>query len=202
MSISIKKVSAGVSKNVRFAALGVVALDVLQIWVVWDTQKISSKRVIRSRRFFLANLDNYLLSAFLFRSSPIRLRAIEKYRKCFDLALSRSEGDKLDKLRAVNNNAEILQRDWEIWLKEKKASQVCQVNHDTCLSIQQDFTSTMINIADAKKSDNNKENEFDIEEDSNCVGKHQLEEVNVKELNNEGASFHHLQKRRDQENIN
>ncbi|GES82935.1 hypothetical protein GLOIN_2v1768430 [Rhizophagus clarus] len=136
-----------------------------------------------------------------------RTRAFEKYRKCFNLALDRSEGDKLDRLRAVNNDEETLQRDWETWLKEKKA--VClfhvflsysfvvskiqiypldsslSTNHDTGLLIQQDFTSTITNIVGivGAKSDDNKENDFDIEEHSNR--KHQLEEVDVEELNNE-----------------
>ncbi|CAG8764959.1 hypothetical protein GLOIN_2v1768430 [Rhizophagus irregularis DAOM 181602=DAOM 197198] len=47
--------------------------------------------------------------------------AFEKYKKCFNLALDHCEDDKLDKLRAVNNDEVTLQRDWETWLKEKKA---------------------------------------------------------------------------------
>ncbi|GBC08474.1 hypothetical protein RclHR1_08140003 [Rhizophagus clarus] len=46
----------------------------------------------------------------------------------------------------------------------------CQANHDTGLHIQQDFTSTMANIvgiSSEKKSDDNKENDFDIEKHSN-----------------------------------
>ncbi|CAG8681937.1 2626_t:CDS:2, partial [Cetraspora pellucida] len=50
-----------------------------------------------------------------------RYRAIDTYKKCFSLALSRSKGATLDKLRAINNDEETIQRDWEIWLKEKKA---------------------------------------------------------------------------------
>ncbi|CAG8813968.1 2467_t:CDS:2, partial [Gigaspora rosea] len=46
--------------------------------------------------------------------------AIEKYKKCFNIVLSRSKGANLDKLRAVNNSEEIIKQDWEIWLKEKK----------------------------------------------------------------------------------
>ncbi|CAG8587431.1 3442_t:CDS:10 [Funneliformis caledonium] len=112
-----------------------------------------------------------------------RARALSKDRKCFDLALGRSEGNKLDKLRDVNNDEETLQRDWETWLKKKSS---CRANRDTGLRIQQDFTSTMTNIVGIVgtiKSDDNKENDFDIEEHSNR--KHQLEEVDGEELNNE-----------------
>ncbi|CAG8552133.1 21990_t:CDS:2 [Cetraspora pellucida] len=134
------------------------------------------------------------IAFFRLTHPTVRLRAIEKYRKCFDFALSHSVGEKLDKLRAVNND-----RLGDL-AKRKKGS--CRANHDTCLSIQQDFTSTMTNIVDAKKSDDNKKNEFDIEEHSNCVGKHQLEEVNVKELNNEGASVSSFTKKVRSENYN
>lgn len=44
------------------------------------------------------------IAYFRLTHPTVRARAIEKYKKCFDLALSRSEGDKLDKLRAVNND--------------------------------------------------------------------------------------------------
>ncbi|CAI2184848.1 9341_t:CDS:10 [Funneliformis geosporum] len=115
-----------------------------------------------------------------------RTRAIERYKKCFDFAVSRSEGDKLDKLKAVNNDEEILQRDWEIWLKEKKAILACRANHDTFLNIQQDFTSTMTNIVGTKKSDDNMENDFDIEE--------HLQELHEDDATNEGDYI-------DEENI-
>ncbi|CAG8708599.1 16278_t:CDS:10, partial [Dentiscutata erythropus] len=154
-----------------------------------EKRKFSKKNRQEVNINWILNSQEPTPIAFFRLTHPtIRARAIEKYRKCFNFALSRSEGDKLDKLRAVNNDEEILQRDWEIWLKEKKAILACRANHDTYLSIQQDFTSTMTNIVDAKKSDDNKENEFDIEEQSNCVRKHQLEKGNVKELNNEGVS--------------
>ncbi|GES88689.1 hypothetical protein GLOIN_2v1799994 [Rhizophagus clarus] len=74
-------------------------------------------------------------------------------KKCFDLAIKRSERAKLSELRAMN--IDIL---------------ACQANHDTGLHIQQDFTSTMANIvgiSSEKKSDDNKENDFDIEKHSN-----------------------------------
>ncbi|CAG8847731.1 9294_t:CDS:2, partial [Racocetra persica] len=46
---------------------------------------------------------------------------IDTYKKCFNFALNRNKGANLDKLKAMNNNEEIMQQDWEIWLKEKKA---------------------------------------------------------------------------------
>ncbi|GES78485.1 hypothetical protein RCL_jg15258.t1 [Rhizophagus clarus] len=97
-----------------------------------------------------------------FRTKPIgffhltqltsRARAIKNFRKRFDLAINRSEGD----------NSTLAYR----------------TNHDTDLRIQQDFTSTMANIvsiAGEIKSDDNKENVFDIEKHSNR--KHQLDDV-------------------------
>ncbi|CAB4431401.1 unnamed protein product [Rhizophagus irregularis] len=53
-----------------------------------------------------------------------RLPAFSNYSmllKCFDLAIKRSEGDKLSELRAMNSDEVSIQRDWEIWLKEKKS---------------------------------------------------------------------------------
>ncbi|CAG8649157.1 1746_t:CDS:10 [Gigaspora rosea] len=89
-----------------------------------------------------------------------RSRAIDTYKKCFNLALNRSKGANLDKLKAVNNNEEIMQQDWEIWLKEKKAIQACRMSHDTNLQIQKDFAITMKTIAGATKNDIGEHNNF------------------------------------------
>ncbi|RHZ48699.1 hypothetical protein Glove_543g81 [Diversispora epigaea] len=43
------------------------------------------------------------------------------HKKCFALAINRSKGANLKKLRTMNNVEEVIQCDWEIWLKEKKA---------------------------------------------------------------------------------
>ncbi|GBC08345.1 hypothetical protein RclHR1_08050001 [Rhizophagus clarus] len=99
-----------------------------------------------------------------------RTRAFEKYRKCFNLALDRRRNF----TKRLGDLA-----------KRKKSYSSLSTNHDTGLLIQQDFTSTITNIVGivGAKSDDNKENDFDIEEHSNR--KHQLEEVDVEELNNE-----------------
>ncbi|KAF0531173.1 hypothetical protein F8M41_011873 [Gigaspora margarita] len=89
-----------------------------------------------------------------------RSRAIEKYKKCFNLALSRSKDANLDKLKAVNNSEKIIQRDWEIWLKEKKAIEACRMGHNTNLQIQQDFAITVKMIVSATKTDIGKHNNF------------------------------------------
>ncbi|PKK72110.1 hypothetical protein RhiirC2_743433 [Rhizophagus irregularis] len=48
-------------------------------------------------------------------------QAIENFRKYFDLAIKRSEGDKLSEFRAINSDEVSIQYDWKIWLKEKKS---------------------------------------------------------------------------------
>ncbi|CAG8823788.1 11525_t:CDS:2, partial [Racocetra persica] len=110
---------------------------------------------------WIMNSSNPTPIAFFRLTHPTaRSRAIDTYKKCFELALRRSEGATLDKLKAVNNNEEIMQQDWEIWLKEKKAIQVCRMNHDTNLQIQQDFAITMKTIAGAPKNVIEEHNNF------------------------------------------
>ncbi|CAG8798284.1 34814_t:CDS:2, partial [Racocetra persica] len=105
--------------------------------------------------------------AFFYLTHPTaRSRAIDTYKKCFNLALNRSKGANLDKLKAVNNNEEIMQQDWEIWLKEKKVIQACRMSHDTNLQIQKDFAITMktvshFMISKRLKFDNSDINEVD-----------------------------------------
>ncbi|RIB30169.1 hypothetical protein C2G38_2153344 [Gigaspora rosea] len=70
---------------------------------------------------WIINSPNPTPIAFFRLTHPTnRFRAIEKYKKCFNIALSRSKDANLDKLRAVNNSEEIIKQDLEIWLKEKK----------------------------------------------------------------------------------
>ncbi|CAG8800649.1 10845_t:CDS:10, partial [Cetraspora pellucida] len=88
-----------------------------------------------------------------------RYRAIDTYKKCFSLALSRKT----------------IQRDWEIWLKEKKAILACREAHDTNLQIQQDFIFTMKTITGTTESNTEEHNTF-------ASGSHRIENVNDQEV--------------------
>ncbi|CAG8438370.1 14008_t:CDS:10 [Ambispora leptoticha] len=141
-----------------------------------EKSQLSKSRQEVNINWILSSSEPKPIGFFRLTHPTSRARAIENYRKCFDLAIKRSEGDKLSELRAMNIDEASIQRDWEIWLKKKKPYILaCRANHDTGLRIQQDFTSTMadiVGIAGEIKSANNKVN--DIEEHGNR--KHQLDD--------------------------
>jgi len=70
-----------------------------------EKRKFSKKNKQEVNINWILNSQEPTPIAFFRLTHPTaRARAIEKYKKCFNFALSRSEGDKLNKLRAVNNN--------------------------------------------------------------------------------------------------
>ncbi|KAF0519114.1 hypothetical protein F8M41_016632 [Gigaspora margarita] len=107
--------------------------------------QVSKKKVKQNVNidWILNSPDPMPIAFFRLTHPEARTRAIDTYKRCFKIALSRSEGTTLNKLKAVNNNEKFIQRDWETWLKEKKTIEACRMSHDTNLQIQQDFATTM-----------------------------------------------------------
>ncbi|CAG8592853.1 4605_t:CDS:10 [Paraglomus occultum] len=110
--------------------------------------------------FFLNSPSPTPISFFRLTHPNQRGRAIAKYKKGLVIAMKRSKGSNLAKLKALDSDVETIQRDWEIWLKEKKAILACRNNHDANLRIQQDFAITMETIAGATKSETGEHNNF------------------------------------------
>ncbi|RHZ83711.1 hypothetical protein Glove_88g35 [Diversispora epigaea] len=150
--------------------------------------KIEQRKVSGKNRqngdidFFLNSPDPTPISFFRLTHPTQRRRAIDKYKKCLAIAINRSRDANLNKLRAVDNNEEAIQRDWEIWLKEKKAILACRTSHNTILKIQQDFTSTMKIITGITKNDDDGEhNNFAL--GSYCVKSEELSDDNENDDN-------------------
>ncbi|CAG8688624.1 4033_t:CDS:2, partial [Funneliformis mosseae] len=141
-----------------------------------EQRKVSRKdRQDGDINFFLKSTAPTPISFFRLTHPTQRIRAINKYKKCLAIAINRSKGSMLDKLKALDTNEEFIQRDWETWLKEKKAILACRTSHDTNLQIQQDFALTMKTIFGATKNDIGEHNYIVSE-------KRQLEDTESEEL--------------------
>ncbi|CAG8580638.1 1362_t:CDS:10 [Funneliformis caledonium] len=141
-----------------------------------EQRKVSRKdRQDGDINFFLKSTASTPISFFRLTHPTQRIRAINKYKKCLAIAINRSNGSMLDKLKALDTNEEFIQRDWETWLKEKKAVLACRTRHDTNLQIQQDFALTMKTIFGATKNDIGEHNYIVSE-------KRQLEDTESEEL--------------------
>ncbi|RUS34447.1 hypothetical protein BC938DRAFT_480338, partial [Jimgerdemannia flammicorona] len=102
----------------------------------------------RHVEWILNSTDPTPLAFFRLIHPTHRERAISKYKDAFSLALRKSNSKA--KLKVVKNDMHInlkymeeaIQRDWEVWLGEKKT--VCSI-HDTNVSVQTRFNTTVEN---------------------------------------------------------
>ncbi|CAG8602487.1 5401_t:CDS:2, partial [Ambispora leptoticha] len=134
------------------------------LWV-----NMSNKRRFRQDynvNWILSSSDPTPLAFFRMTHPTQRVRAIENYRVAFAQALGKSKDD------ARLRNDESTQRDWEIWLGEKKTISVHRSIHDTNVNIQNKFNSGVnswgIRLDDRTKDVNEKKsgnNESDGESD-------------------------------------
>ncbi|RUS14955.1 hypothetical protein BC937DRAFT_93102 [Endogone sp. FLAS-F59071] len=129
----------------------------------------TNKRKLRQENdveWILSSSDPTPLAFFRLIHPTHRNRAIENYRVAFAQALKKSKDDA--RLRNVKNDVESIQRDWEIWLGEKKMISVHRSIHDTNVNIQNKFNSGVNSWGDQTENVNEKKsgnNESDEESD-------------------------------------
>ncbi|RUP50304.1 hypothetical protein BC936DRAFT_139684 [Jimgerdemannia flammicorona] len=136
----------------------------------------------RHVEWILNSTDPTPLAFFRLIHPTHRERAISKYKDAFSLALRKSNS------KAKLKVEEAIQRDWEVWLGEKKTISVNRSIHDTNVSVQTRFNTTVENWSERPEAnDVDKKGDSSDIRDSELTEKHCNDDSDDEELAENGS---------------